>query len=66
MKDHEIAELVNRLTHIAREYGQTQQLRERIAHEIRPLCTLLEDDGLTIAYMAGYHDGKRARSEVKP
>ena len=34
MKDHERRELVNRLTKIAREYGQTQQLRERIAHEL--------------------------------
>jgi len=39
MREHEIAELVNRLTAIAREYGQTEQLRERIAHEIRPLYT---------------------------
>lgn len=31
MKDHEIAQFVNGLTTIAREYGQTQQLRERIS-----------------------------------
>ncbi len=30
MKDHEIRELVNKLTDVARKYGQTQQLRERI------------------------------------
>lgn len=30
MKDHEIRELVNELTKIAKEYGQTQQLRQRI------------------------------------
>ena len=31
MKDHEIAELVNQLTKIAREYSATQQLRSRIS-----------------------------------
>lgn len=30
MNDHEIRELVNDLTQIAKDYGQTQQLRERI------------------------------------
>ena len=34
MKHHEYRELVNTLTKIAREYGQTQQLRERIAHAL--------------------------------
>ena len=37
MKDHEVAALVNRLTQIAKEFSGTQQLRERIAREIRPL-----------------------------
>lgn len=31
MKDHEIAKLVGELTDTAKEYGQTQQVRERIA-----------------------------------
>ncbi len=35
MKDHEIRELVNKLTDVAREYGQTQQLRERIARVVK-------------------------------
>lgn len=39
VQDHETAQLVNRLTAIAREFGQTQQLRERIAQEIRPLSS---------------------------
>lgn len=30
MKDHEIRELVNELTKIAKEYGNTQQLRQQI------------------------------------
>ncbi len=37
-KDHEIAQFVNRLTQIAQEFGQTQQLRERISQEV--LATL--------------------------
>lgn len=32
MKDHEKRELVNKLTSIARQYEQTQQLRDQIAH----------------------------------
>ena len=34
MKPHEIAKLVNELTKIAQQYGQTQQLRDRIAHAV--------------------------------
>lgn len=34
MKDHEIAQLVNRLTAIGRDFGHTQQLRDRISREI--------------------------------
>ena len=34
--DHEVRELVNRLTAIAKEFHGAQQLRERIANEIRP------------------------------
>jgi hypothetical protein len=39
MKDHEIAQTVNQLRDIAREYGQTQQLRERIAAVVVPLLS---------------------------
>lgn len=39
MKDHEIRELVNALCAVAREYGQTQQLRERIAGLIVPVLS---------------------------
>ena len=31
MKDHEVAQFVNELTTIAKEYGNTQQLREHIS-----------------------------------
>lgn len=37
MKDHEVAELTNRITKIAQEHGDSQSLRERIAQELRPL-----------------------------
>ena len=38
IKDHEVAALVNRLRDIATTYRDTQQLRERIANEIRRLA----------------------------
>jgi hypothetical protein len=37
MKDHEMCELVDKLTAVAKKYHDTQQLREQIAHCIRPL-----------------------------
>jgi hypothetical protein len=37
MKDHEIRELVNLITDIARDFRDTQQLRERIAHTLVPV-----------------------------
>lgn len=37
MNDHEIAELVNELRDIAQVYGNTQQLRQRIAYCIVPI-----------------------------
>lgn len=35
LKDHEVARMVNALRDVAKEYGQTQQLRERIAGVVR-------------------------------
>lgn len=43
MKDHEIAQLVNDLTQVAREFGATQQLRERIAAVIVPVLKKVPD-----------------------
>lgn len=37
-KDHEIRELVNKLTEVARDYHATEQLRERIAGLVVPLA----------------------------
>lgn len=34
MKDHEIRELVNKLTEIARTYAHTHQLRAHISREV--------------------------------
>lgn len=39
MKDHEIALLINQVRDVAKEYGQTQQLRERIAGLLVPVLT---------------------------
>lgn len=37
MKDHEIAQVINDITHVARVYGQTQQIRERIREVLFPV-----------------------------
>ena len=37
LKDHEIAKIVNDLRDIGKTYGQSQQLRERIARYIVPI-----------------------------
>lgn len=37
LKDHEIAIVVNELRRIALDYGGSQQLREHIAHYIKPI-----------------------------
>lgn len=36
MKDHELANLTNDLRYIAIKYGNTEQLREQIAHKLHP------------------------------
>ena len=41
-KDHHTAQLVNQLRDCATTYGQTQQLRERIATIVAPLCAQLK------------------------
>lgn len=42
MKDHELRELINDVTAVARLYANTQQLREQIAHLIIPAFKKLE------------------------
>lgn len=46
MKDHEIAQLVNRLTQIAKDCGHMQSLRERIAHEVVPAIRKAQKESL--------------------
>ena len=45
--DHEVRELVNRLTAIAKEFNVAQQLRERIANEIRPFTLVMPAQDVT-------------------
>ena len=57
-QDHEIRELVDRLTAIAKEYGQMQQLRERIAQEIRPFTFTKPAQDKSNNYLNGYCTGR--------
>ena len=43
-QDHEIQEVINELRAVAEKYGQTKQLRERIASIIIPLLKQLHDE----------------------
>lgn len=49
MKDHEISQVVNQLTEVARTFGQSQQLRERISQLIVPLLKPEEPKTMLIA-----------------
>ncbi len=42
MKDHELRELINDVTAVARIYAHTQQLREQIGHLIVPVFSELQ------------------------
>jgi hypothetical protein len=42
MKDHELRELINDVTAVARIYAHTQQLREQIAHLITPVFAKMQ------------------------
>ena len=57
-QDHEIRELVDRLTAIAKGYGQTQQLRERIAQEIRPFTFAKPAQDKSDNYLSEYCTGR--------
>lgn len=48
MKDHEKRELVNRLTKLAQEYAETQQLRDRVAGEVLPAIDAAIDAALNL------------------
>lgn len=72
IKDHEIAKLVNDLRDIAVTYGQTQQLRERIAHRLLPALRASVPAGSdgTAQYIRGFNDAKAqfaaAQGDVVP
>lgn len=71
MKDHELRELINDVTTVARIYAHTQQLREQIAQLIIPaLTTHTEPEGyklvpieatdeMALAAMVGHSDPAR-------
>jgi hypothetical protein len=46
MKDHEIAELVNTLWSISKDYGHTGSLRQRISNVIVPAIRKAQCDAL--------------------
>ena len=43
MKDHELRELINDVTAVAKIYAHTQQLREQISHLIVPAIKVLKE-----------------------
>ena len=63
MKHHERRELVNTLTKIAREYGQTQQLRERIAHALPFDCDVIDAPSVDDARAMGQQGGPADEAE---
>ena len=63
MKHHEYRELVNTLTKIAREYGNTQQLRERIAHALPFDCAATDAPSVDDARAMGQQGGPADEAE---
>lgn len=55
MNDHEISKLVNDLRDVAREYGQTQQLRDRIAGLVVPALKNRPAQGPFVTFDDGSH-----------
>lgn len=71
MKDHQIREFVNSLTYIATKYYGTEQLRERIANELRDFCAQAETSFSARAermaeaeFNRGYGCANQARKEL--
>jgi hypothetical protein len=60
MKDHELRELINDATAVARLYAHTQQLREQISHVITPAIRTLEAKH---AYLSGFKKGAELQIE---
>ena len=62
MKDHELRELINAVTAAARIYAGTQQLRERIAHLIKPAFRKLQCES---EFRQGMVEGKDVIIEMR-
>ena len=60
-KDHRTAALVNDLRDCAKTYGNTQQLRERIATIVAPLCAQLKTAELAAAKQGEKPCSRRAK-----
>ena len=59
MKDHEIAELVNTLWSISKDYGHTGSLRQRISNVIVPAIRKTQRDAMLNAAEAVSHQNFR-------
>jgi flagellar biosynthesis/type III secretory pathway protein FliH len=59
VNDHEIALLINEVTAVAREFHDTQQLRERMANLIVPKLREHYGEGFDEGYTEGYEKGYR-------
>jgi hypothetical protein len=57
MDDHELAEFINALTGIAKEFGTHQSLRERIAQVVVPKINALRAAAKNHEYCMGVGDG---------
>lgn len=60
MKDHELRELINAVTAVAKTYANTQQLREQISHLIVPAIEKLRCEN---AYLSGFKLGAELQIE---
>lgn len=58
MKDHELRQYINDLTQVAKDFGQTQQLRERIAILVKEIVAVEREYAMDEGYDHGYNDGR--------
>lgn len=58
MKDHELRELINDVTAVAKIYAKTQQLRQQVSQLITPAINGLNSEN---AYLRGFKIGAEER-----
>src|SRR5574342_719638 len=58
MKDHELRELINDVTAVARNYAHTQQLRQQTSQLIVPVFEKLKCEH---AFLSGFKEGAESR-----